>query len=56
MTPRPFPAVWLLSAVGCGLLLSAQLWQPPFQRELTMLAVVVLIVALVNFLKRLVGR
>lgn len=56
MTPRPFRGVWLLSAVGCGLLLSALLWQPPFQRQLTMCAVGVLVVAVVSLLKRLVGR
>jgi hypothetical protein len=51
-----FPASWLLSAVGCGLLLSAVLWQPPFQRELTIIAVVILLLAVANFLKRLASR
>jgi hypothetical protein len=51
-----FPAGWLLSAVGCGLLLSALLWQPPFHRELALIALVLLIVALTRFLRRLAGR
>jgi hypothetical protein len=53
---RSFTRSWLLSAVGCGLLLSALLWQPPFQRELTTCAVVALLLALGSFLKRLASR
>jgi len=54
--PQRFPASWLLSAVGCALLLSAIWWQPPFHRELTIVAVVVLTLALCKSLTRLAGR
>ena len=56
MSIQRFPASWLLSAVGCGLLLSAVLWQPPFQRELTVTGFVLLLLALGSFLKRLERR
>jgi hypothetical protein len=43
---------WLFSAVGCGLLLSAMIWEPPFQRELIVFGVVALMLAVSSLLRR----
>jgi hypothetical protein len=43
---------WVFSAVGCGLLLSAVIWEPPFQRELIVFGVVALMLALTGLLRR----
>jgi len=46
----------LASAVGCGCVLSALLWQPPFARELVIIGVIALTVAAVNYLRHLLDR
>lgn len=56
MRARPFPRSWLLSAIGCGLVLSAQLWQPPFQRELMIIGMVSFLLAMTTFLRKIVSR
>jgi hypothetical protein len=45
MNARRFSSSWLFCAVGSGCILSALLWQPAFQHELTTCGLVALLVA-----------
>ena len=47
---------WLLGAVGGVCLASAELWQPPFFRELVVCGLVVLMIAAGRYLLELGGR
>ena len=47
---------WLLGAVGGVCLVSAELWQPPFFRELVVCGLVVLMIAAGRYLLELGGR
>jgi hypothetical protein len=46
----------LTSAIGCACLLAAQLWQPPFARELNICGVIALTLAMVLYLRQAVQR
>jgi hypothetical protein len=54
--PEHWSPVVLASAVGCGCVLSALLWQPPFARPLIACGVIALTVAAVSYLRQLLGR
>lgn len=59
MSSRPifriFSRTFLLLALGCALLLFALFEQPAYHRELTIVGVVVLLMALGSYLRRIVS-